>query len=61
MRKLSKRQKTLLNVLIKIADKNFVKLYSVDQIPNKAFERLESMNDYETFYQDANRYLHDNN
>jgi hypothetical protein len=50
MRKLSKKQKQLLSE---------TGVHSVMSLNDNCFNLIESLNDYETFYQDADRYLND--
>jgi len=52
MRNLTKEQKTLLN--------RQVGATSVDDMSTIDFEELEELNEYETLWSDANRYLSDN-
>jgi len=54
MRKLSAKLKVILNQSYKETD-----CISIDEIDNDTYEKLVSLNDYETLYQDANRYLSD--
>jgi hypothetical protein len=60
MRDLNKAQKKF---LVKWASNNPVTLTStyspVDQMDYEEYEKLEAMNDHETLYQNANRYLND--
>ena len=50
MRKLSKKQKQLLSE---------TGVHSVMSLHNNLFNQIEALNNYETFYQDADRYLND--
>jgi hypothetical protein len=54
MRKLSKRQKEYLDKLMKERS-----LRDVDDMTREEFKELETMNDYETLHQDANRHITD--
>jgi hypothetical protein len=51
MRKLNKKQVELL--------KQYPDVWAVDDLPYKIRQELESLNDYETLWQDANRFLWD--
>jgi hypothetical protein len=50
MRKLSKKQKQLLSE---------TGVNSVMSLHHNLFNQIEALNNYETFYQDADRYLND--
>lgn len=39
--------------------KQYPKARDVEDLPNGVFEKLEEMNDYETLWQDVNRFLWD--
>ncbi len=54
MRKLTVKQKKLL-------DKQLLTrgIWTVEAIPYSVWEEIESLNDYETLWQDADRYLWD--
>jgi len=54
MRKLTAKQKAILKQCYKETQ-----CISIDEIDNDTYEKLVSLNDYETLYQDANRYLSD--
>jgi hypothetical protein len=54
MRKLSIRQKKFLRDQFMDNNIMYIEDMSFDSI-----EKLEALNDYETLYQDANRFLHD--
>jgi hypothetical protein len=59
MRVLSKKQK---NFIDKWFDDNWTgagSLYSVDQMSQDEQEQLEAMNDHETLWQNADRYIGD--
>lgn len=53
MRKLTSKQKSFLRDMV---DKGF---RIIDDFENGEFGELEAMNDYETLYQDAERFMHD--
>jgi len=53
MRKLNKKQKDLLEQL---ANQGIKSIYLMD---NNHLEKLEKLNDYETLFDDADRYLND--
>ena len=55
MRKLNKKQ----NIYIESAIKWYKKGSRFNELDASDFDTLESMNDYETLYQDANRYYGD--
>jgi len=38
---------------------NGVQFYSIDDFPQTVQDQLQKMNDYETLWQDANRYIND--
>lgn len=61
MRKLTKKQQTLLSKFIAQyhAGSGGGFPYSVDDINPFLWAEIESLNDYETLYQDANRYIND--
>lgn len=50
-RKLSAKQRALLQ--------GYPDLFDVNDLPQEEQDRLEKMNDYETLWQDANRFLGD--
>lgn len=50
-RKLSAKQIAML--------KGYPTIFMVDDLPQEEQDRLEKMNDYETLWQDANRFLGD--
>jgi hypothetical protein len=52
MRKLTTKQKQLLD--------GFYDVSCVDDLPSVIYRKLEEMNDFETIYQDTDRYLQDN-
>ena len=54
MRKLNKKQKKILDM------EAMRSIISVDDIENSIWKELEGLNDYETLWSDANRYLWDN-
>jgi hypothetical protein len=54
MRKLSIRQKKFLRD--QFIDNNIM---YIEDMSFDSIEKLEALNDYETLYQDANRFLHD--
>jgi len=55
MRKLNKKQK----IYIQSAVKWYKKGVTFNQLDSEDIEALERLNDYETLYQDANRYYGD--
>ena len=54
MRRLNAKQKNLLKSLVNNKD-----FSSVEDFENGEFGDLEAMNDYETLYQDTNRFMRD--
>ena len=54
MRKQSKKQKDILTHNYKVTG-----CHNVDELNNSVWLKLEAINDYETMYQDVNRYLMD--
>lgn len=51
MRRLTEKQKKLL--------RNYPEVNGVDELPWAAWEEIQEINDYETLWQDANRFLWD--
>ena len=59
MRQLSKKQKKFID---KWFDENWTgacSVYSVDQMPVEMQKQIEAMNDHETIWQNADRYISD--
>jgi len=48
-----------LNTLQKKELDRYAGVFSCDEIPPQVLERIKSINDHETFYQNADRYLSD--
>jgi len=51
MRHLNKRQIDIL--------KGYPKAFSIEDLPNEVWQRIEELNEYETLWQDVNRFLGD--
>jgi hypothetical protein len=57
MRKLSKRQKKAIEDWFNANWKGDGSVYSIDQMPESDSEKILKMNDHETFWQNADRFI----
>jgi len=59
MRNLIKKQKKAIKEWIDDCEKNGIDIYTIDQMSEEFANKILAMNDHETFWQNADRFISD--